>query len=154
MYFVSLHDDHGRFLAWTKTHPDWPPERLRGLVAWDTTHPEDRALVAREFAAGSKELREFVARDIAGVWYRVKVYPVSGLPPVVVVCVSYSIHRGDRFRLLTARQREVFDLTVEGLNIRDIAKTLGITTQRVANHRSAIRKKLGLPPTAWATIQR
>lgn len=153
-HFVSLHDSSGRFLASTASHPDWPPKRLRGVVAWETSHPDDRALVTAEWQAATVlgQRREFVARDAAGAWYRVWLYPCN-VPPVCTICVSHRIHHGAKFNLLTARQREVFDLTVRGLTIKEIAKAIGLTVQRVANLRSEIRSRLDLPTSAWGTLR-
>ena len=44
---------------------------------------------------------------------------------------------------LSAREFEVLQLVVQGLPIKDIAKTLGLTPKTVSNHQSAIKQKLG-----------
>jgi DNA-binding NarL/FixJ family response regulator len=44
---------------------------------------------------------------------------------------------------LSAREFEVLRLVVQGLSIKDIAKTLGLTPKTVSNHQSAIKQKLG-----------
>lgn len=44
---------------------------------------------------------------------------------------------------LSAREFEVLRLVVQGLPIKDIAKTLGLTPKTVSNHQSAIKQKLG-----------
>jgi DNA-binding NarL/FixJ family response regulator len=45
---------------------------------------------------------------------------------------------------LTAREREVAQLLVEGLGSRTVASRLGITTKTVDTHRAAIMRKLGI----------
>jgi FixJ family two-component response regulator len=47
-----------------------------------------------------------------------------------------------RFQLLTRREREVFDLLVEGLPTKAIAHRLGITTRTTEHHRAAIMQKM------------
>lgn len=49
---------------------------------------------------------------------------------------------------LTAREREVAQLLVEGLGSRAVASRLGITAKTVDTHRSAIMRKLGLDSMA------
>jgi DNA-binding NarL/FixJ family response regulator len=44
---------------------------------------------------------------------------------------------------LSAREFEVLRLVVQGLPIKDIAKTLGLTPKTVSNHQSTIKQKLG-----------
>ena len=44
---------------------------------------------------------------------------------------------------LSAREFEVLRLVVQGLPIKDIAKSLGLTPKTVSNHQSAIKQKLG-----------
>jgi two-component system, NarL family, invasion response regulator UvrY len=44
---------------------------------------------------------------------------------------------------LSAREFEVLRLVVQGLPIKEIAKTLGLTPKTVSNHQSAIKQKLG-----------
>ncbi|MEO8464058.1 MAG: response regulator transcription factor [Gammaproteobacteria bacterium] len=44
---------------------------------------------------------------------------------------------------LSAREFEVLRLVVQGLPIKDIAKTLGLTPKTVSNHQTAIKQKLG-----------
>jgi non-specific serine/threonine protein kinase len=52
---------------------------------------------------------------------------------------------------LTARQREVLCLLVEGLSDKEIAVALGISRATVSDHASAIRAKLGVPSRAAAS---
>ncbi len=52
---------------------------------------------------------------------------------------------------LTAREREVLRLLVEGLSDKEIAAALGISRATVSDHASAIRAKLGVPSRAAAS---
>ena len=47
-----------------------------------------------------------------------------------------------RARLLTAREREVVGLSVGGLNNREIAEKLGVSSQAIDSHRSKAMRKL------------
>jgi len=51
-------------------------------------------------------------------------------------------HRRDRFEELSLREREVFQLLVEGKKTRDIAKLLNISPKTVASHKIKIMGKL------------
>ena len=54
---------------------------------------------------------------------------------------------------LTARQRDVFQLIVEGMSVRDIAVTLHVGVKTVESHRAAIMKKLYVRGVAgWVTF--
>lgn len=46
------------------------------------------------------------------------------------------------FELLSKREREVFDLLVQGLPTKAIAHQLGITTRTTEHHRSAVMQKM------------
>jgi len=56
------------------------------------------------------------------------------------------VHRepipGDRYELLTAREREVLQLVGEGMSAAEISEKLTISTRTVEKHRSNIMKKL------------
>jgi len=47
-----------------------------------------------------------------------------------------------RVSLLTPREREVVGLSVKGLNNREIARKLGVSSQSIDNHRSKAMRKL------------
>ena len=49
-----------------------------------------------------------------------------------------------RLRILTGREREIFDLVARGLSTQDIAAQLGISTRTVETHRAHIMRKLDL----------
>ncbi len=50
----------------------------------------------------------------------------------------------DSFELLTAREREVLQLLAEGKTVKDIARTLNLSTYTVDTHKSNLMQKLGL----------
>ena len=54
---------------------------------------------------------------------------------------------------LTHRQREVVQLLCQGLNTKQIARTLGIVPAVVSNHLAAIRKANGLKNSAQIGIR-
>lgn len=54
----------------------------------------------------------------------------------------------DPYRDLTAREREVFHLIVEGLTTKEIAKQLDVSTKTAENHRFRAIEKLGVRNTA------
>jgi len=54
----------------------------------------------------------------------------------------------DPYGRLTAREREVFHLIVEGQTSKEIARLLGISAKTAENHRARILEKLGAHNTA------
>ena len=55
-----------------------------------------------------------------------------------------SSSREDRFKQLSNREREVFQLIAEGHSTRQIAEMLCVTTSTIKSHRSKIMEKLGI----------
>jgi DNA-binding NarL/FixJ family response regulator len=56
-----------------------------------------------------------------------------------------SLHGGeDSYELLTNREREVFQMLVEGKTNKDVAGTLNLSTHTVDSHRKSILQKLNL----------
>ncbi len=60
---------------------------------------------------------------------------------------SKSFEKGTRLSSLTPREREIMQLTVEGLTSKMIAKQLGISYKTVQIHRFHIMKKAGVSNT-------
>ena len=54
---------------------------------------------------------------------------------------------------LTRREKEVFELLVEGLSTKEIALTLKISEKTVRNHISNVMQKLGVKGRANAVIE-
>lgn len=54
----------------------------------------------------------------------------------------------DPYRDLTAREREVFHLIVEGLTTKEIAKQMDVSTKTAENHRFRAMEKLGVRNSA------
>ncbi|MFD0739485.1 response regulator [Lysobacter koreensis] len=55
---------------------------------------------------------------------------------------------GDPYGQLTAREREVFHLIVEGLTTKEIARKLDISAKTAENHRARVLDKIGVRNTA------
>ena len=55
--------------------------------------------------------------------------------------------------ILTGREKEVFELLVEGLSTKEIALTLKISEKTVRNHISNVMQKLGVKGRANAVIE-
>ncbi len=55
--------------------------------------------------------------------------------------------------ILTRREKEVFELLVEGLSTKEIALTLKISEKTVRNHISNVMQKLGVKGRANAVIE-
>ncbi len=56
--------------------------------------------------------------------------------------------RDDPYRNLTAREREVFHLVIEGCTTKEVAARLGIRVKTADNHRYRLMGKLGVHNTA------
>ena len=54
----------------------------------------------------------------------------------------------DPYGSLTAREREVFHLVIDGKTTKEVAKQLGISPKTAENHRSRLMEKLGVHNTA------
>jgi DNA-binding NarL/FixJ family response regulator len=54
----------------------------------------------------------------------------------------------DPYGALTAREREVFHLVIEGRTTKEIARALGISAKTAENHRARVLEKLDLHNTA------
>ena len=55
--------------------------------------------------------------------------------------------------ILTRREKEVFELLVEGLSTKEISLTLKISEKTVRNHISNVMQKLGVKGRANAVIE-
>ena len=55
--------------------------------------------------------------------------------------------------ILTAREKEVFDLLVLNKNTKDIANKLNISEKTVRNHISNVMQKLGVKGRASAVVE-
>ena len=54
----------------------------------------------------------------------------------------------DRYDLLTNREREVLQLTAQGLSTAEIGERLSISPRTAETHRTNLQRKLGLQGTA------
>ena len=58
-----------------------------------------------------------------------------------------------RKRILTKREREVFNLLITNLTTREIASKLNISEKTVRNHISNVMQKLGVKGRSQAVIE-
>ncbi len=56
-------------------------------------------------------------------------------------------------RVLTKREKEIFDLLITNKTTKDIANKLGISEKTVRNHISNVMQKLGVKARACAVIE-
>lgn len=91
------------------------------------------AYVAKE--AGGEELIQAVRAAAEGRRY---------LSPPITEDVLSGRSNKDPFDLLTAREREVLQLTAEGLTGNDVAERLFISPRTVESHRANMMRKFGL----------
>jgi DNA-binding NarL/FixJ family response regulator len=91
------------------------------------------AYVAKE--AGGDELIQAVRAAAEGRRY---------LSPPITEDVLSGRSNKDPFDLLTAREREVLQLTAEGLTGNDVAERLFISPRTVESHRANMMRKFGL----------
>lgn len=59
----------------------------------------------------------------------------------------------ERVRILTKREKEVFDLLIQANSTKDIAKILKISEKTVRNHISNVIQKLGVKGRSSAVIE-
>lgn len=91
------------------------------------------AYVAKE--AGGDELLQAVRAAAEGQRY---------LSPPITEDILSGRSNKDPFDLLTAREREVLQLTAEGLTGNDVAERLYISPRTVESHRANMMRKFGL----------
>ncbi len=55
--------------------------------------------------------------------------------------------------ILTPRERKIFELLINNMSTKDIAKELGISEKTVRNHISNVMQKLGVNGRAGAVVE-
>jgi len=133
-----------------KSHP--------GIKLVFVTQQIDRAYVQAAFRAGatafvskqsaSTELQIAIQSALRGENY---ITPILGLRNVLQPENSEEASRSLFGADLTARQREVLQLTAEGKTVKEIAVSLRISPKTVEFHKAAIMDQLGLRTTADLT---
>lgn len=120
----------------------------------------DEPYVTQALEAGA---RGYLLKDSAG---HELVQAVSTLAagksffsPAVAQTIAESYSRrlaakgvGDRYALLSEREREVFQLVAEGRSSKEIADVLSISPATVETHRTHVLQKLGLRNTAEVVL--
>lgn len=56
-------------------------------------------------------------------------------------------------KILTSKEKEIFDLLIQNYNTKEIAFTLGISDKTVRNHISNVLMKLGVKGRAQAVVE-
>ena len=124
-------------------------------------HAEARVREAFEAGATGYALKDQPASEVAEairVVHRGGVYLAPSLPRETVS----SAHRAPsssarKLASLSLREREVFNLLVQGSSNKEVSATLGISVKTVETHRMSINRKLDLHSTAelvrFAAIQ-
>jgi DNA-binding NarL/FixJ family response regulator len=146
---------------------------LPGIDGLETTrriiqeHPRTRVLMlsmhssqefvakALSFGAAGYLLKESAAAELE-VALRAVVRGENYLSPAVSghILQEYLKHSQDvasPLDVLTPRQREVFDLIVEGLNTKAIASSLGVSIKTVETHRQQLMQRLQIHDIAGLT---
>ena len=114
---------------------------------------ESASDVAVIMITGYADVPTAVAAMRAGAYHFVE-KPID--PEALLITVEEALARSDkilngkseaqeiksRCALLTQREREVFDLLIEGLPTKLIAERLGITTRTAEHHRAAVLHKM------------
>ena len=131
-------------------------ERAPHVKALMLSMYSDEAIVGRALRAGAKG---YLLKDSADTELVQAVTAVAAggsffSPPIVNHLVDEYVHRvGDRKRddpleRLSPREREVFQLVVEGHTNRQMAELLGVRPSTIETHRAHILEKLNLHGTA------
>ncbi len=55
--------------------------------------------------------------------------------------------------ILTPRERKIFELLIDNMSTKEIAKELGISEKTVRNHISNVMQKLGVNGRAGAVVE-
>lgn len=125
----------------------WPHVKLVFL-----TMNEDPALANEAFRAGANGylLKRSAASELATA-IREVMKGRSYVTPLITADLVESLRHGDErgpAAELTARQREVLQLVVEGQSMKEIAAILDVTPRTVAFHKYEMMKQLGVTTTA------
>jgi two-component system, NarL family, response regulator NreC len=129
----------------------WSSARILMLTMYS-----DEAYVVRALQAG---VRGYVLKDADSteLVHAVRVLSTGGSyfsPPIAGIMRDHFVRsltrRGitDRFESLSEREREVFQLLVEGHTNKGMAELLGVSPATIETHRGHILEKLGLHSAA------
>ena len=98
---------------------------------------QDRAIVAEE--SGKPVI--VVRRIVAGILSKAM---QQNRPPADGGGLASDSRLSDRLARLTGREHQVFDLVIEGLSNKEIARVLGISHRTVEIHRGRMMEKIGV----------
>ncbi len=132
-----------------RVRADWPATRTLVL----TVHEEDEYVlpILRAGASG------FLNKDTTVSELMMAIKSIhAGKPyfgPRATRALAERQHRsrdfgGDPYASLTAREREAFNLVIQGKTTKEIAQILDIGVKTAENHRARMMEKLGLRNTA------
>lgn len=131
-----------------RVHGELPQVRLLVL----TVHEEEEYVLPIVRAGASGYLVKDAAADelIAAVRALARGKAYFGPQAAQVLADQYQRPAGvdDPYGSLTAREREVFHLVIEGRTTKEVARELGTSVKTAENHRSRAMEKLGVHNTA------
>jgi DNA-binding NarL/FixJ family response regulator len=119
----------------------------------------DRRTVAEMLAAGAAAyvLKDAAVEELVTAIRTATSGKVYLSPRIAGVVVEQYVHRGENgspagvYERLTAREREVLQLTAEGKATKEVAHCLKVSVKTAETHRRAIMEKLGLHSIAELT---
>jgi DNA-binding NarL/FixJ family response regulator len=119
----------------------------------------DRRTVAEMLAAGAAAyvLKDAAVDELVSAIRTATAGKVYLSPRVAGVVVEQYVHRGEQngssgvYERLTAREREVLQLTAEGKATKEVANCLKVSIKTAETHRRSIMEKLGLHSIAELT---
>lgn len=117
-------------------------------VAMLSMHADER-YVLRALRSGARAyiVKDCVEDELIEALFAVlkgKIY----LSPSVEAFRSMPADRADRYDLLTARERQIYQLLAEGSSSKDVANKLDLSLHTVETHRSRLMDKLGIHTVA------
>jgi len=132
-----------------RIHKELPQTRILVL----TVHDEEEYVLTLVRAGASGYLVKDAAASelLAAVQALSRNQAYFGPQAARALAEQYRHPEGDRedpYGALTAREREVFHLVVEGRTTKEVAGALGISVKTAENHRARVMEKLGVHNTA------
>jgi DNA-binding NarL/FixJ family response regulator len=145
---VALPGDNGVTLT-RELRRRLPQMRVLILSMHEATDFVAQALGAGALGYALKDQRAEEIVDAIRSVARGQSYLSPRIPRSVVErAAAASASGGGPLETLSPREREIFDLLIQGASTASVAATLGISAKTVETHRGHINKKLGVHSTA------